>query len=277
MQTALSPLLQVFDRHFESGKAAFEGLTKKIKSKKAIELADQLFFFQLYLLLLGKIHFKKKNLVFNSFSPFLSLQRNLRKVLHIKLIEEGFSSHFGGAKTGFSEYEKQLSSDKKNTYTEVYEVILSAPLNIWENLYRDVLDRSKNLSALTVNTATNQIINEEIEFFHFDAQSRLDPQTIRDIYDGINKVITLEQIRISTGLNAVFTHQIHVQINQLSQLLHAWHKGHLLYQHLSHFLRDSEKIEKKYHAILSQIKKNHKSLTGDVEKKCIHLFTEVLH
>lgn len=277
MSSTMPLIMQAFDRQFEEGKAVFGALTKKIKSKKAIELERNISFFKLHLYLLEKIHFKDKNLVYNTFMGFKTLHKSLKKVHHIRLISDGFQWHFGDSKISFSAYEKKIAADKKSIYTQVYEIILSTPLQVWEDLYHNVYDYSKNLSALTINTASTQIINEEIEFFHFDTKNRLDPLAIHDIFTGLNKITALEKIRLKIGLNTVFTHKVHQQMNELTQVMENWHKNHLIYQHLSHFLRDNEKIDKKYHFILSQIKQSHKLMTKEVELKCTHLFKDMLH
>ncbi|MEX2511758.1 MAG: hypothetical protein WD398_02535 [Cyclobacteriaceae bacterium] len=276
--SSASPLIfHTFVRHYDAGKAVFGELTKKIKSKKSIELEDHLFLFELYVLLLAKIHFKNKNLVYEIFSPFKGLKKNLKKVHHIRLIEDAFHIYFGDHKEDFKEYEKSIVSDKKNIYTNVYEMILSIPLQVWEDLYRDVMHYSKDLTPLTINTASTQIINEEIGYFQFDTKSRLDPLNMHDIFRGLKKVTFIEKIRLSIGLNAVFTHKVHQQMDQLMQTLEGWYHTHLIYQHLVHFLRDREKIDKKYQFVLTTIKKSHKERTKEVEKRCTLLFTEMLN
>ncbi|MEX0883323.1 MAG: hypothetical protein WDZ72_07610 [Cyclobacteriaceae bacterium] len=273
----VSPLiLQVFDRHYDAGKEVFGELTKKIKSKKSIELEEHLFLFEIFVLLLAKIHFKNKNLIHDTFSEFKRLQKNLKKVRHIRMIENAFHVYFGDLKENFKEYEKNIVSDKKNIYTNVYEIILSIPLQVWEDLYRDLMHLSKEITALALNTASTQIINEEMEYFHFDTKSRLDPPNIHDIFRGLKKVTSIEKIRLSVGLNAVFTHKVHQQMDQLMQTLEGWYNNHIIYQHLAHFLRDRENIDKKYQYVLTAIKNSHKERTKEVENGCALLFTEML-
>jgi hypothetical protein len=150
-------------------------------------------------------------------------------------------------------------------------------LQHWENLYRNIWKNSKGMSILSINTAINQIINEEIEFFYFDTKARLDPQTISDTYKGLKKVTVLEKMRLSIGLNSIFTHEVHQQIDVLSTDMEDWHKNQLLLQHLGNHLGKKEEISKKYRSVLVLLQKNHKELTKNIESRCQHLFTKMLH
>lgn len=277
MESTLPQIMQAFDRYYGAGKTVFGELSKKIRSKKALELEDQLFFIRLFLLVLDRAHFKEKQRVSLSFGPFKELHKQLRKVQHIKMIQEGYDQHFGDNKGLYAEYGKAIAADKKDIYTHVYEIILSIPPQDWENLYRDVFQYAKGLSILTLNTAITQIINEEIEYFSFDAKTKLDPQSIHDIFKGIKKVTCLEKTRLNIGLNTIFTPLVHEQIIALEEEMVAWHKNQLLLQHLGNYLAKKEKVSKKYHAVLTQVQKMHKSLTQKIGDRCRQLFVKMLH
>ncbi|MFO7823631.1 MAG: hypothetical protein R6V72_06805 [Cyclobacterium sp.] len=277
MESTLPQIMQVFDKYYDAGKAVFGELSKKIKSKKALELEDQLFFLRLFLLVLDRAHFTEKKRVDLAFGPFKELYKNLRKVQHIHMIQEGFDLHFGGNKGLYADYGKVISGDKKRIYTHVYEIILSIPPQDWENLYHDVAHYSRGMSVLTLNTAITQIINEEIDFFYFDAKTRLDPQTIHEIFKGLKKVTFLEKIRLNIGLNTIFTPLVHEQIMVLESEMVTWHKNQLLLQHLGNYLGNKEKVSKKYHSVLTQVQKMHKGLTQKIEDRCRQLFINMLH
>ncbi|MDN3686788.1 hypothetical protein [Cyclobacterium jeungdonense] len=277
MESTLPFIMQVFDRHFDAGKSVFSELSKKIKSRKALELQDELFFFKLFLQVLEKIHFKNKHQVAQTFTPFKYLNKNLRKVQHIRMITDGFENYFGEKSADYGDYEKQIAQNKKEVYTQVYEIILSITLKDWENLYHQVRHFSEGLSVLTINTATTQIINEEIDFFYFDTKSRLDPQTIHDIFNGLKRVTALEKVRLSIGLNSIFTDKVHQQITELSQQMEGWQRNQLLLQHFGSFLGQKEKVSKKYQLVLTQIQKDHKEMTQSVAERCRELFTKMLH
>lgn len=277
MESTLPFIMQVFDRHFDAGKSVFGELSKKIKSRKALELQDELFFFKLFLQVLEKVHFKNKQQVAQAFTPFNYLNKNLRKVQHIRMIADGFENYFGEKSADYGDYEKQIAQNKKEVYSQVYEIILSIPLKDWENLYHQVRHFSEGLSVLTINTATTQIINEEIDFFYFDTKSRLDPQTIHDIFNGLKRVTALEKVRLSMGLNTIFTDKVHQQITELSQQMEGWQRNQLLLQHFGSFLGQKEKVSKKYQLVLTQIQKDHKEITQSVAERCRELFTKMLH
>ncbi|GAB2997340.1 hypothetical protein [uncultured Cyclobacterium sp.] len=277
MEASTLPLvLHVFDKHYDAGKVLFEELSKKMRSKKATELETHLDFFSVYIQLLERVHFNKKKKIGKIFSPFKPLQKDLRKVKHIRLIQEGFVGHMK-EKGEYPDYEKLISSDKDRVYTEVYELILSIPLHQWETLYRDIYKFSQGMSILNINTAINQIINEEIDFFHFGTKTRLDAQTISEIYKGLKKVTVLEKIRLSIGLNAVFTHVVHKEIDILSKKMDDWYKNQLFLQHLGNHLGKKEDVSKKYQPVLTLLQKSHKESTNAIDARCQQLFTNMLH
>ena len=277
MEASTLPLvLHVFDKHYDAGKVLFEELSKKMRSKKAIELEAHLDFFAVYIQLLERVHFNKKKKIGKIFSPFKPLQKNLCKVKHIRFIQEGFTSRMAD-KGQYSDYQKLISSDKDRVYSEVYELILSVPLHQWENLYRDIYRFSQGMSILNINTAISQIINEEIDYFYFGTKTRLDAQTISDIYKGLKKVTALEKIRLAIGLNSVFTHVVHQEIDILSKKMDTWYKNQLLLPHLGSHLGKKEDVSKKYQPVLTFLQKNHKELTSAIDSRCQQLFTRMLH
>lgn len=277
MESTLPFIMQVFDRHFDAGKSVFGELSKKIKSRKALDLQEELFFFKLFLQVLEKVHFENKQQVARAFTPFKYLNKNLRKVHHIRLIAEGFDTYFGEKRADYGDYEKQIAQNKKEVYTQVYEIILSITLKDWEDLYHQVRHFSEGLSVLTINTATTQIINEEVDFFYFDTKSRLDPQTLYEIFNGLKRVTALEKIRLSIGLNTIFTDKVHLQISELSQQMESWQRSQLLLQHLGSFLGQKEKVSKKYQLVLTQVQNAHQEITQSVAERCRELFTKMLH
>jgi len=272
-----APTLHLFEQQLDAGKTLFGELAKKIRSKKAILLEEKLFFFQLFLELIGKIHFEEKKLSLKLFSPFDQLYRNLKLVHHVRLINKVYESHSINFKESLVDYKQDLDEDKKRVYTDLFDTILSAPIKIWEDLYLSVYPFARQLTPFQVNTGSTQLINEEIDFSHFDAKNELDPLSIKDIYEGLNKIIAIENIRTSMGLNPIFTDDVHKKINLLSQQLYDWYQNHLFFQHFSHFLRDKETVDKRYLHLLKTVKKNHKGLTTGVVTQSVHLFTRVLH
>ncbi|AKP50321.1 hypothetical protein [Cyclobacterium amurskyense] len=278
MEPSTLPLvLHVFDKHYDAGKVLFEELSKKLKSKKSIELESHLEFFRVYIQLLERVHFNKKREIGRIFTPFKELHKNLRKVKHIRFIQDGYITYMQANKHDYPEYEKLISSDKHRVYSEVYELILSIPLQKWEDLYRNIWQYSKGMSILSINTAINQIINEEVEFFNFGTKTRLDAQTISEIYKGLKKVTVLEKIRLAIGLNSIFTHKVHQEIDLLVKEMVNWHKNQLLLQHLGSHLGKKEDISKKYQTVLAFLQKNHKELTKDIDNRCQYLFTKMLN
>lgn len=276
MQGKISPVFGLFQQHFEEAKSAHASLSKQFKGKKAIELEGRLIFLEIYVDLLSHIHFKKEGLKFELFAPFKNLFRGLKKTKHLKMVTNQVESIKLKDAIEFKTYTKTLLSEKNKLYTEVYDHVLVAPLIIWENLYEAAYKLSKGLKPLMINTATTQIINEELEYFNLDHQSRLDSKGLKDIYEGLRVIIALENLRIESGFNPVFVNEVHDRMGILQKSLLKWYENQLFIQHLTGFLSDKQNISKKYLDLLANLqenKKNHKTL---VEKQVRDLFEKIL-
>lgn len=276
MQGKISPIFRHFHIQFEEAKSAFSSLGKQFKGKKAIELEQKLIFLEIYIDLISRIYFKEENLKFQLFSPFKDLFKGLKKVKHIKMVLDQVRLHNIDQNVVFNTYIKSLESDKKKLYAEVYDLIVSTPFQIWDKLYEEAYEYSKGLKPLMINTATTQIINEELEFFNLEHKNKMDSKALKDIYEGLRVIIALENLRIESGFNSIFVEEVHGHMGGLRQSLLDWYQNHLFIQHLSFYLTDKENIAKKYLDLLSRLQTNKKSYTHKVVEKCRYLFDRIL-
>ncbi|MCH7415033.1 hypothetical protein MM213_16145 [Belliella sp. R4-6] len=277
MEGKISPIFRLFDSHFEDAKTAFLALGKQYKGKKAIELEQKLIFMEIYIELVSKIHFEEKKLKFEIFEPFKEIFKGLKKTKHLKFVLQELDQIKNKKNLTFNTYEKFLLEEKKEHYNKMYDLIVSTPLKKWEKLYSDVHRHSLGLKPLMVNTATTQIINEELEFFNLDNQLKPDNKALKDIYEGLRVVTALENIRIDSGFNPIFIREVHVKMNTLQQTLLSWYQNQLLTQHLIYFFGDKEEISKKYKDLLADLKQNKKKLTATVQSQCKYLFDRILN
>jgi len=274
-QEKVTPVFQLFEQQLDTANKLFSDLSKQFKTKKAIELEEKLIFLEIYIQLLSKIHFEEKNLKFQLFSPFKKLFKYLKKVLHLKLIREALDER--SLTNSYGSFDTYLNKEKSMLYAEAFDHILSLPGSIWEDLYAEVRTHSTGIRPLMVNTATTQIINEELEFSYFDSLHDPTAKSIKDIYESLQIIIAVENFRMVSGLNAVFTPAIHEDMNDLSKSLYLWYQNHLLLQQLTHFFSEKETITEKYKNLLNDIKKSKKKLTTKVISQSKILFTERLH
>lgn len=276
MKGKLTPLFQLFEQQFENGKTIFESLSKAYRGKKAIELEQSLIFLEIYIDLLSHIHFKEEKLKFKVFAPFKDVFKGLKKTKHIKMILSQVET--AGMKNSevFNSYTKRLLSEKNTIYTDVYNLIVAMPLQVWDDLYREAYGYSKGLKPLMINTSTNQIITEELEYFQIDNQTKLTSKALKDIYEGLRIIIALENIRVESGLNAVFIDDVHARMSTLQKALLMWYENHLFMQHLTSFLAEKEAIPKKYKDLLDQLHTNKKTYTDRVLILCKELFVRIL-
>lgn len=276
MQGKISPIFGLFQQQFEKAKIHFSSLGKEFKGKKAIELEEKLIFLEIYIDLLSRIHFEEDKLKFKLFSPFKDIFKKLKKVKHLKMVMSQVESLKIQNNMVFSTYLKSLESDKKKLYAEAYDLIVGTPFQIWEKLYEDAFNFSKGLKPLMINTATTQIINEELEYFNLEHKTNLDSKALKDIYEGLRVIIALENLRIESGFNSIFVPDVHQHMGTLRLALFDWYQNHLFIQHLTFFLTDKESIPKKYLDLLSQLQLKKKSHTQNVVQKCKFLFERIL-
>lgn len=276
MQGKVSPIFRLFTQQFEDAKSAFLSLSKRYRGKKSIELEQKMIFLEIYVDFLSRIHFKEENLKFQLFSPFKKIFKGLKKTKHLKMIMRQMESVKMRDNVVFNSYTKALESEKNKIYAEVYDLIVSAPLQIWDELYESVYRYSKGLKPLMINTATTQIISEELEFFNLDNKTKLDTKALKDIYEGIRIITALENLRIESGFNPIFVKEVHGRMNELQKDLLSWYENHLFLQHLTGFLTDKENISKKYIDLLASLQQNKRTNTNKVEAKCRELFERIL-
>ncbi|MCR9013670.1 hypothetical protein [Aquiflexum gelatinilyticum] len=276
MQGKVSPIFRLFTQQFEDAKSAFLSLSKRYRGKKSMELEQKLIFLEIYVDFLSRIHFKEENLKFQLFSPFKKIFKGLKKTKHLKMIMKQVESVKMRDNVVFNSYTKALESEKNKVYAEVYDLIVSTPLQIWDELYNEVYQYSRGLKPLMVNTSTTQIISEELEFFNLDNKTKLDTKALKDIYEGIRVIIALENLRIESGFNSIFVKEVHVRMSELQKDLLVWYQNQLFLQHLTGFLTDKEDISKKYIDLLASLQQNKKINTAKVETKCRELFERIL-
>lgn len=276
MKGKISPIFRLFDTQYKEAKNAFLVLGKQYKGKKAVELEQKLIFLEIYVDLISKIHFEEKKLKFEVFKPFKEIFRGLKKTKHLKLVLEELNKVKLKNNLTYNSYEKFLLDEKKEHYNKIYDLILSTPLETWEKFYENVYQHSSGLQPLMVNTATTQIINEELEFFNLDHKTKLDNKALKDIYEGLRVIIALENIRIESGLNAIFVAEVHEKMKLLQVSLLSWYQNQLFTQHLVYFFGEKDDISKKYKDLLTELKADKKKYTLTVEKQCKYLFDRIL-
>lgn len=276
MQGKLTPLFQLFHQQYHEGKSLFNTLSKQFRGKKAVELEEKLIFLEIYIDLLAKIHFKEDQLKFQVFSPYKGIFKGLKKVKHIRIIISQLELYKASTGLTFNSYERFLQSEKNRLYTEVYDQIVGAPLKIWEDLYDEAYKYSLGIKPLAINTATTQIIQEELEYFNLENKHKLEYKGIKDIYEGVRVITALENLRIEVGFNTIFVSSVHEYLTTFQKHLLDWYENHLLMQHLISYFSDKEDIAKKYLDLLAILKENKKTYTLHVEKECRFLFDKVI-
>ena len=276
MQAKVSPVFQLFESQHQEAKALFLMLGKQIKSKKAIELLGKMDFLELYADLMAKVHFQVEGLNFDIFKDFKEMKKILRKIHHFKLAEKSLNDRELKLGIKYNGYRIHLDKYKKQLYTEAFDLMVGSTLKSWDDFHQKAQTASKGIKPLTINTAVNQIIQEELEFFQLDKKGSMDSKALKDTFEGLRTIIMLENLLIYLGFNPIFIDSIHEEIAALKDNLKPWYSNQLSLQSLTHFLRDKPEAGKKYLDWLKELKEQKTSLASQAEKQAHQLFEKIL-
>lgn len=276
MPVKTSPVYKIFELQHQEAKTLFLALGKQVKSKKAIELQTKLEFLELFTDLMEKVHFNNSSLGNDLFTPFKSLKKSLRKTHHLKLVERNLRSR--EEKTGllYDSYREYLLIQKRKIQKEAFDLVVGSTLKIWDDFSEKAHQTSRGIKPLTINTAINQLVQEELESVHRELKAPIHSQGFRDLFESLRKLIMLENLLIQLGFNPIFVSVIHEEISQLKENLKPWYSNHLAFQTLSGFLAEKTSISKKYMDWIKELKEEKKSLSSETEKQAFSLLNKVL-
>lgn len=276
MPVKTSPVYHIFEQQHQEAIVLFLALGKQVKSKKAIELKAKLEFLELFVDLIEKVHFENEGLGNDIFSPFKTLKKSLRKTHHLKLVERNLRSR--EEKTGllYDSYREYLLVQKRKIQKEAFDLVVGSTLKTWDDFKLIAHQSSKGIKPLTINTAINQLVQEELESVHRELKSPIHSQGFRDLFESLRKLIMLENLLMQLGFNPIFVDAIHEEISQLKENLKPWYSNHLAFQTLSGFLAEKTTISKKYMDWIKELKEEKKSLSSEIEKQAFSLLNKIL-
>ncbi|MDO8968994.1 hypothetical protein [Algoriphagus sp.] len=276
MQVKTSPVFLIFEQQHQEAKILFLALGKQIKSKKAIELQTKLEFLELFTELMEKIHFENQSLSNELFLPFKPLKKSLRKTHHLKLVERNLKSKEEKSGLQFDSYRDYLLIQKKKIQKEAFDLVVGSTLKTWDDFRENAQKSSRGIKPLTINTAINQLFQDELIFLHRELKAPISSQGFRDLFESLRKIIMLENLLIQLGFNPIFVSSIHEEIAQVKDNLKPWYSNHLAFQTLSGFLAEKTSISKKYMDWIKELKEEKKSLSSEIEKQAFVLLKKVL-
>lgn len=270
-----SPVFQLFLHQHQQAKALFLELGKEIKSAKAIALLDHLEFLELYSELLEKIHFEHNHLGYSLFFPLKTCKKSLKKIHHIKLVERRLKQRELLQPLKFESFRTYLNEQKRGMQKEAFDLIVGSSLKVWEDYQEKAHEASKALKPLVINTAIQQLMQDELATLAKDALPPISTQGFRDLFEGFRKLIALENLLVHLGFNAIYLPQVHAEIEALKNGLKPWYANHLTLQSLSHFVTQKEEVPKKYLDWILELKAEKKSLALTLEKQAVTLLRKV--
>ena len=270
-----SPVFQLFSHQHQQAKALFLELGKEIKSSKAIALLEQLEFLELYSELLEKIHFEQKHLGYSLFFPLKTLKKSLKKIHHLKLVEIGLKQREKALSISFESFKTYLNEQKRGIQKEAFDLMVGSSLKIWEEYLEKAHEASKVIKPLVLTTSIHQLVQEELSFLVKEVSSPISTQGYRDLFEGLRKVIILENLLIHLGLNPIYLPQVHEELEQLKNGLKPWYANHLNLQSLTHFIGQREEVSKKYLDWVKELTEEKKALSSTLEKQALSLLRKV--
>ena len=270
-----SPVFQLFSHQHQQAKALFLELGKEIKSAKAIALLEQLEFLELYSELLEKIHFEEKHLGYSLFFPLKTLKKSLKKIHHLKLVEIGLKQREKNLSISFESFKTYLNEQKRGMQKEAFDLMVGSSLKMWEEYLEKAHEASKGIKPLVLTTSIHQLVQEELSYLGKEVSSPISTQGFRDLFEGLRKVIILENLLIHLGLNPIYLPQVHEELEQLKNGLKPWYANHLNLQSLTHFIGQQEAVSKKYLDWVKELTEEKKALATTLEKQALSLLRKV--
>jgi hypothetical protein len=276
MRANISPVYQIFEQQHQDARALYLELGKQIKSKIAIELQSKLEFLELFTDLMAKIHFEDESLGPELFSPFKTLKKSLRKTHHLKLVERNLKVRELKNGLSYKSFKVYLNGEKKKIQKEAFDLVVGGSLKPWDDFLQKAEKTSRSIKPLMINTAINQLLQEELECLHHDLTPPLQSQGFRDLFESLRKIIMLENLLTGLGFNPIFVPAIHLEISELKENLKPWYSNHLAFQALSGFLAEKDDISKKYMDWIKDLKAEKISLSSEIEKQALELLKKIL-
>lgn len=271
-----SPVFQLFLSQHQQAKELFLELGKELKSSKAIALLDHLEFLELYSELLEKIYFEEKHLGYSLFFPLKTLKKSLKKIYHLKLVEKRLKLREQDTSLSFESFRTSLNEQKREMQKEAFDLMVGSSLKVWEDYLEKAHQASKALKPLVIHTSIHQLVQEELESLGKEAKIPLSTQHLRDLFEGVRKVILLENLLLHLGLNSIFVTEIHGELERLKNELKLWYGLQLTLQSLTHFIAQKEEVPSKYLEWVQELKEEKKRLTSSLEKQAITVLRKVV-
>jgi hypothetical protein len=276
MQTKVSPVFSVFEKSHQEAIQLFFELSKRIRSKKAGQLYDKLLYLELFADLIGKIHFEQKELSNQLIRDFRPLEKDLKKIIRLKAVEQGLEKRQSNLAIRYNSYEQFIQTHKRGLHKVAFDRIVGSTTSEWSQLLDQVKKSSKGLKVLEVSTAIHQLVQDELEFFELEWKKGMDSRAYKDLHLGLQKIMKLEQLLGHLGLNPIFIARIHTEMEQMIDSLDSWYVNHLEIQFLSQFLAEKPKVSQKYLDWAKELKQKKKGLSSVIEKQASQLFAKIL-
>jgi hypothetical protein len=191
------------------------------------------------------------------------------------LVESGLKQREKNLSIAFDSFKTYLNEQKRGMQKEAFDLMVGSSLKMWEEYLEKAHEASKGIKPLVLTTSIHQLVQEELSYLGKEVSSPISTQGFRDLFEGLRKVIILENLLIHLGLNPIYLPQVHEELEQLKNGLKPWYANHLNLQSLTHFIGQQEAVSKKYLDWVKELKDEKKALATTLEKQALSLLRKV--
>ena len=191
------------------------------------------------------------------------------------MVETGLKQREKNLSLAFDSFKTYLNEQKRGMQKEAFDLMVGSSLKMWEEYLEKAHEASKGIKPLVLTTSIHQLVQEELSYLGKEVSSPISTQGFRDLFEGLRKVIILENLLIHLGLNPIYLPQVHEELEQLKNGLKPWYANHLNLQSLTHFIGQQEAVSKKYLDWVKELKDEKKSLATTLEKQALSLLRKV--
>lgn len=256
MSQTLPSIFAICDKQYQRLEEALLAVGKLYKSKRAAEAEEALIFLEIYAALVGRLRQREE---LHLPDAFKRLQRYFRRTRHLKAIENQYA-HFGKALAlRLPSYAQALEKEKLSLYTEAFEEVHTLTPAAHAAFYKALHKGSKAVEPLTLHQTSQALVEEELAFIRFCDGDLLDAPQWRQAYEALQRVVVLENIRLSVGLESIFLPEMHQRFTELLVAIRHWFEVQLFLQHLSYFVSMEEQTQEAYRTFLAEVRARRKA------------------
>ncbi|MGY6559781.1 MAG: hypothetical protein ACXIT9_10940 [Nitritalea sp.] len=256
MSQTLPSIFPICDKQYRRLEDALLAVGKLYKSKRAAEAEEALIFLEIYAALVGRLRQKEE---LHLPDAFKRLQRYFRRTRHLKAIENQYMQFGKALSMRLPAYAQTLEKEKLDLYTEAFEEVLTLTPAAHAAFHKALYKGSKGVELLPLHQTSQALVEEELAFIRFCDGDQLDAPQWRQVFEALQRVVVLENIRLSVGIESIFLPEMHQRFTELLVAIRQWFEVQLFLQHLSYYVSMEEHTQEAYRTFLVAVRARRKA------------------